>query len=195
MVTGRTLLSHKEIHKGTWKASDRQIINQIDHIFIDARHKYNLMDMRSLRGANIDSDHFLVLSKLCATISNCKKECRIKIKKYNIEKLKDDDITLQYKQKLDNELSKSVVESVENTDEQWSTIKRPIIIKAKETLGVADEVRSRDWFDEECKAIREEKNKTYLQMLQRQHTRQSTEEYKNKRREKKKVHRKKKEGI
>jgi hypothetical protein len=76
------------------------------------------MDVRSLRGANIDSDHFLVLLKLRARISNCKKECGIKIKKYSIEKLKDDDITLQYKQKLDNELRKSVAKSMENTDEQ-----------------------------------------------------------------------------
>jgi hypothetical protein len=94
---------------------------------------------------------------------------------------------------LDNELSKSVVESVENIDEQWSTIRKAIITTAEETLGVTDKVKTKDWFDEECEAITEKKNRAYLQMPQRGHTRQSTEEYKNKRREEKKVHRKKRE--
>jgi endonuclease/exonuclease/phosphatase family metal-dependent hydrolase len=81
MVIGSTLFPHKEVHKGTWKAPDRQTINQIDHILIDVRHKSNLMDLRSLRGANIASDHFLVLSKLRARITSCKNECGIKMKK------------------------------------------------------------------------------------------------------------------
>jgi predicted CopG family antitoxin len=67
-----------------------------------------------------------------------------------------------------------------------------IITTAEETLGVIDKVKkNKEWFDEECEAIIEKKNRTHLQMLQRGHTRQSTEEYKNRRREKKKVHRKK----
>jgi endonuclease/exonuclease/phosphatase family metal-dependent hydrolase len=73
MVIGSTIFSHKNIHKTTWKSSDGQTMNQIDHILIDMRHKSNVMDVRSFRGANIDSDHFLVISKLRARISNCKK--------------------------------------------------------------------------------------------------------------------------
>jgi hypothetical protein len=152
MVIGSTLFPHKELYKGTQKAPDRQTINQIDHKITDVRNKSNLMDMGSLRCANTDSDHFLVLSKLHARITNCKKEFGIKIKKYNIEKLKDDDITLQYKQKLDYELSKSV-------DEKRSTIKKAIITTAEETLGVIDKVNTKDWFNEKCEAITEKKNR------------------------------------
>jgi hypothetical protein len=139
------------------------------------------MDVRSLRGANIDSDHCLVLSEL-------QKGGGIKIKKCNIEKLKDGDIPLQCKQKMDNELSKSV----DNTDKQYSITKKAIITTAEEILGVIGEVKTKDWFDDECEAITEKKSKAYLQMLQREHTRQYTEECKKKRREEKKFHRKKK---
>jgi hypothetical protein len=89
-------------------------------------------------------------------------------------------------------LSKSVGGSVQNTDEQWSTIKKDIITTAEETLGVIDKVKTKYWFDEECEAVTENKNNIYLQMLQTGHTRESAEEYKNKRKEEKKIHRKKK---
>jgi hypothetical protein len=138
------LFPHKKICKGTWKAPDGQTINQIDHMLIDVRHKSNLMDVRSLRGANTDSDHFLVLSKILARICNCQKESGIKIKKYNIKDLNDDDTALQYKQKLDNELSKSLVELVENSDDQRGTIKTAIITTSEETLGVIDKAKAKD---------------------------------------------------
>jgi hypothetical protein len=90
MVIGSTLFQHRDIHKGTWKSPDGQIVNQIDHVLIDMRHKSNLMDMRSFRGANIDSDHFLVVSKLRARLANYKKECGTGVRKYNVDKFKND---------------------------------------------------------------------------------------------------------
>jgi hypothetical protein len=69
------------------------------------RHKSNLRDMRSFRGANIDSDHFLVVSKLRARLANYKKECGTGVSTYNVDKFKNDDISVQYKQKLNNKLN------------------------------------------------------------------------------------------
>jgi hypothetical protein len=73
MAIGSTIFCHKNIHKATWRYPDGQTMNQIDRILIDMRHKSNLMDVRTFRGANIDYDHFLVVSELRARISNCKK--------------------------------------------------------------------------------------------------------------------------
>jgi len=52
---------------------DNVRFNQIDHLSIDRRHKCNLTDVRSYRGANIDSDHYLVIAHLRARISNVNK--------------------------------------------------------------------------------------------------------------------------
>jgi len=73
MVIGSTLFQHKEIHKMTWRSTDMQYFSQIDHLLIDSQHVSHLMDVRSHRCANVDSDHYLTVSRLRARISNAKK--------------------------------------------------------------------------------------------------------------------------
>jgi hypothetical protein len=46
-------------------------INQINHILIDARHENNIMDVRTYRGANMDSGHYLI-TRIRAKISRSK---------------------------------------------------------------------------------------------------------------------------
>ena len=73
MVVGSSIFNHRDIHKMTWKSPDGNTVNQIDHILIDARHFSNLIDVRSYRGANIDSDHYLVVATISGRISNVRK--------------------------------------------------------------------------------------------------------------------------
>lgn len=53
---GSVRFPHKTIHKGTWISPDGRTTNQIDHILINSRHLRALIDVRSMRGANTDSD-------------------------------------------------------------------------------------------------------------------------------------------
>jgi endonuclease/exonuclease/phosphatase family metal-dependent hydrolase len=69
MVIGSTLFPHKNIYKACWKSPDGRTTNQIDHVLIDRSHKSCLQDVRSYRGANIDSDHFLIIAKIWSRIS------------------------------------------------------------------------------------------------------------------------------
>jgi len=61
MVVASTLFKHKDIHKITWRSPDGQNFNQIDHLLIDARRVSNVMDVKTFRGDNIDSDHYLFI--------------------------------------------------------------------------------------------------------------------------------------
>jgi hypothetical protein len=82
---------HKRIHLQTCHSADGHIFNQIDHYLIDGTHFSDFIDVMARRGANIDSDHMLVVIKLRAIIrrtSNIKPQLR----NFAVDSLKDRDV-------------------------------------------------------------------------------------------------------
>jgi endonuclease/exonuclease/phosphatase family metal-dependent hydrolase len=59
-----TVLRHRNIHKYTWTSPDGKTHNQIGHILVDRRNHSNVLDVRSFRAADCDSDHYLVVAKV-----------------------------------------------------------------------------------------------------------------------------------
>ncbi|XP_061194738.1 craniofacial development protein 2-like [Saccostrea echinata] len=64
LIIGGTIFMHKDIHKTTWNSSDGRTKNQIDHIIINKRWKSSLLDVVAKQGADVGSDHSLVLAKV-----------------------------------------------------------------------------------------------------------------------------------
>ena len=63
LVVKRTMFPHRNIHKYTWTSPDGKTHNQIDHLLIDRRWYSSVLDLRSFRGADCDTDQYLVIAK------------------------------------------------------------------------------------------------------------------------------------
>ena len=61
---GSSLFSHKDVHKGNWRSPDGCTVNQIDQICYSHRWSSSVEDVRVYRGADVASDHHLVVARL-----------------------------------------------------------------------------------------------------------------------------------
>jgi len=59
-----TMFLHRNIHKYTWTSPDGKAHSQIDHILIDRRWQLSILDVQSCKGADCDTDHYLVVENL-----------------------------------------------------------------------------------------------------------------------------------
>lgn len=63
-------------------------MNQIDHVLIAKRYRSSITDARNYRGADCDTDHFLVICKSHLKLQRASKHFQ-KAPKFNIEKIKN----------------------------------------------------------------------------------------------------------
>jgi len=52
------------MRKYTWTSPDGKAHNQIDHMLIDRRWHSSMLDVRNFRGADSDTNHYLVVAKV-----------------------------------------------------------------------------------------------------------------------------------
>jgi hypothetical protein len=160
------------------------VVNQIDHVVINKRYASSIMDVKSCRSPNCDSDHFLVEVTLRERLSNALKNPGRKRKKWNIDKLKNEEDLKLYQQKINEKLKDT--DGIQDVQIEWNKIKNVIVEATKESLGEKKGKRNEEWFDEECRMAIQEKNNMRKIMLHRM-TRNSKETYQEPRRRANKI--------
>jgi hypothetical protein len=185
-----TIFRHKTIHKGTWKIPGTHRSNQIDHIAIDANHMRSTIDVRSFRGPNVDSDHYLVGMKLRQTIPHVQRQHTEQNTKWNVIRLKHEETCDKFKNEIALIMTPSQING-DSVEAEWNQIENSVKEVAEKTIGTATQNRRSKWFDNECEHANREKNEARLKMIQ-QHTRQNEVEYKRKRKVQQRLCRKKK---
>ena len=72
LVIGGSIFQHKDIHKITWKSPDGRTVSQIDHIIINQKWRSSLQDVKARRGADVGSDHNLVIGIIALKLRRAK---------------------------------------------------------------------------------------------------------------------------
>jgi len=168
-----TWYPRKDIHKGTWKIPGTEDTNQTDHILVSKRWATDIENIITYRGANSDSDHFLVGARLKQKIALITRNRIENQNRWNIDKLDETEVQCHYQQEIQKELQGK---PPSNDTEEWTYIKDVIITSAQNVIGEKQNERNEEWYDQECREMKKAKREARLKCIQR-NTRANQEKY------------------
>ena len=164
LVIGGSLFSHKDVHKYTWVSPDGRTKNQIDHITISRKWRSSLLDVRSKRGADINSDHILLKAVLKLKLK------RIEVRKngrrkFNLQKLIEqrEEFNIELKNRFEI-LQNDRQAQTDNIELEWDLIKSNFTETAKKILGFKKK-ENKEWITENTIKRLEERKEIRKNML------------------------------
>jgi hypothetical protein len=118
-----TQYRHKREHKITWMIPGGTEGNQIDHMLISKKWKRIIQDVRTYRGANVDSDHLLVVAKMRMKV--VKQTGGSRKNRWDVEKLNQLNHT-RHNDEYKKEMRKKLETREEEVDieEEWKNLKK-----------------------------------------------------------------------
>ena len=135
MVIGGTIFPHKDIHKATWQSPDGRTENQIDHFCISKKFRRSIDDVRVLRGADVGSDHHLILAKLRVKLKKYTHQAQQCRQKYQVSLLQNEERRNDFQLELSNRFQ--ALENLEDMDinDHWVKIKEVVNSTCADKLG------------------------------------------------------------
>jgi hypothetical protein len=126
-------------------------------------------------------------------LSNVLKGDRIQRRKWDTGKFNDPEVCKEYEGAIIKGLEE--VQETDDVEEEWKRIKKLLTDTAEQVIGEKKSGQNEEWFDNECWAAIEEKNRNRQKALQRE-TGGKQEKYGESRKKANKIcHRKKREGM
>ena len=146
LVIGGTHFQHRDVHKYTWESPDGRTRNQIDHVTINRKWMASLKDVRTRRGADVNSDHVLVVARLKLSLRGVKRT--VDRRKLSVEKLKENGVKEQFYTKIYNRFEVLQDRDVEDVEEFWKEYRDALKETAEEVIGYKKGKRE-EWISED----------------------------------------------
>jgi len=176
MSVASTKFPHRDIHKGTWRSPDGRTINQIDHVLIDRRHGSMLLDVRSWRGADTNSDHMLVSCRMAMRISKNPERQYRTIRRFDTPKLENENTATRFQLELRNRFAALDLDA-EGVNECWEKVRSATEDTALAVLGLQKRRKTKLWFDEDCERAVAARGNARLLALQNADNQAAQDEY------------------
>lgn len=157
---------HRDIHKYTWVARGMRSI--IDYILVNQKLVPEVQDTRVYRGPNINSDHYMLLSRINLLTRWAKKKTTTQENQeyFKIHLLQDESTRRLYCTRLRQKLDQRAISL--DVEMEWNNLEEVIYKTALEALGTRKKRKKNKglsiWNDEIAKLI-QQKKLAYLRWL------------------------------
>ena len=156
LTIGGTLFEHRNIHKGTWRSPDGRTVTQIDHICISTRWNHSLLDVKSCRGADIGSDHYLVRGFLRIKLNNNRAQKSASVRAPALERLRDRSKVMEYNEALSQRFHQSPIDCT-SLDSAWTSFKENVSEVSMDILGKRPTKRNEQHLSVETRQLLKER--------------------------------------
>ncbi|KAL4143409.1 hypothetical protein QTP88_005744 [Uroleucon formosanum] len=182
LVVKSTMFPRKDIYKGTWKAPNSRYTNQIDHVMINTRFKNCIQEVKTVRGADCDSDHYLVKGKLNVKLKKLGVRKGTMVDRYEVNKFKDKTVCDLFKQRMNEAMSNLHINQLDTIDGKWEAIKETLKVVTDTTIGKQKKVK-KPWFNTSCEEALNRRKEARLQWINDPTNREKESTYKERQKE------------
>jgi len=132
------MFPHRNIHKYTWTSPDGKAHIQIDHILIYGRGHSSILEERSFREADCDTDHYLVVAKVGKRLAVNKPAAqKYDVDRLNLRKLSELEVTKHYQIKISNRFAAlENLNGSKDINRAWENTKENIKTTAKDSISL-----------------------------------------------------------
>ena len=129
---------------------------------------FKCTNVRSFRGADRDTDHYVVVTKVRERLAVSKQEAQwFGGERLNLRTLNELEVRKQYQIEITNRFA--ALENLsddEDINRAWENTKENIKTSAKKSLGLQELKQHKPWFDEECLGFLDQRKRTKMQWIQ-----------------------------